>query len=384
MSRPDPSAGTDLQSSVAALGLDPLLAGAGEIRLYLVGGAVRDLLLGKARTDVDVAVEGDAIDLADRVGSKIRAHERFGTATVRLGEVTVDLARTRSETYPRPGALPEVRPASIDADLARRDFTINAMALPLDQPGHLLDPHGGREDLGSGRLRVLHERSFEDDPTRALRAARYAARLGFELEAGTERALREVDLGTVSTERVEAELLRLLTETEWRRGFELLADWGVARGADLDRMEAVRALLAHEPWAAVAARGQTVLAAGGPTAGTYSPPPDPLYQARELAATTATHPSALATLARASSPQALVIARALGAEWLDSYLREWRHVRLEIDGDDLIDAGIPRGPAIGRGLTAALEAKLDGHLGGREEELRAALEAAANVCPDAE
>src|SRR3954452_9369732 len=141
--------------------LPQLLDAAAGAELYLVGGAVRDLMLGRGRTDLDIAVAGDAREVARRLGGEVTEHERFATATVRLGGAEIDLASTRAETYAHPGALPDVAPAGIDEDLERRDFTVNAMALPLGKEhGGLLDPHGGREDLAEGILRVLHDRSF--------------------------------------------------------------------------------------------------------------------------------------------------------------------------------------------------------------------------------
>ena len=172
--------------------------------VYLVGGAVRDLLLGRGRADIDLVVEGDAATLAERLGAEATSHERFGTAKVKLNGHEVDIAGARSEIYPRPGALPVVEPgADLAADLRRRDFTINAMAIPLRGEPRLIDPHGGEADLATRRLRVLHDGSFADDPTRALRAARYATRFGFELESHTAELIRETDLGTVSADRRE-------------------------------------------------------------------------------------------------------------------------------------------------------------------------------------
>jgi tRNA nucleotidyltransferase (CCA-adding enzyme) len=360
-------ANSDLAARVGALGLEPIAQAAGETPVYLVGGAVRDLLLGREPRPPDVAVEGEAIALARRIpGGEVREHARFGTATVRFDGREVDLARTRAETYERPGALPDVRPAGLDEDLGRRDFTVNAIAVPLDSPGEVIDPLGGRADLDAGLLRILHPRSFEDDPTRALRAARYAARLGFGLEPETERALLAADPSTVSADRIEAELLRLLAEEEWRRGFELLSEWGLAEGGDLELVGAVLA----------AAGPPTALLAGAPTVGSYAPPPEPLREGRELAATPEGPPSALAAAARSASPEARAIAWALGAGWLDDYEREWRDARLEIGGEDLMAAGVPEGPAVGRGLSAALAAKLDGQVRGREQELEVALAAA--------
>jgi tRNA nucleotidyltransferase (CCA-adding enzyme) len=344
---------------------------ASEQPVYLVGGAVRDLLLGRPRADVDLVVVGDASALAAKLGADPVEHERFATAKTTLDGHEVDIASARSESYAQPGALPDVEPAAeIETDLARRDFTINAMALPLDGAPEPIDPHGGRADLEAGLLRVLHERSFEDDPTRALRAARYAARFGFELEPRTEELLREADLNTISRDRKNTELLRLAAERNAARGFALLSEWGLIElrpeGAEL--VEGVTELLAKPAWEEFVAdqRDRTVLVAAlGPPAGETA-----LLDARPE------RPSIGFELARRRPVFELVLARALGAEWLDRYLEEWREVRLEIDGSELIAAGIPEGPAVGRGLEEAQRRKLDGEIAGREEELAVALEAA--------
>ena len=193
----------------AVSGMETLLpALEGLAPTYLVGGAVRDLIRGEGSADLDLAVEGDAAALATELAARLHGsatvHERFGTATVRAGELSIDLAGTRRETYARPGALPTVAPAGLDEDLRRRDFSINAMALALAREtlGELIDPHGGADDLDAGLIRVLHDASFTDDPTRILRALRYATRLGFTLASETEALLREAaqddSFGTVS------------------------------------------------------------------------------------------------------------------------------------------------------------------------------------------
>jgi tRNA nucleotidyltransferase (CCA-adding enzyme) len=364
-----------LGERLAALpGIERLRAAAADLPAYLVGGAVRDLLLGRDRADMDVAVEGDVAELARRLGGEVRRHERFATAAVLLDGLEVDLAATRSETYPRPGALPEVRPASLAADLARRDFTVNAVAVPLAGHPELIDPHRGLEDLQRGQLRVLHLGSFEDDPTRALRAARYAARYGFTLERGTAELCRRTDLSTVSRDRTDAELRKLAAEPEAGRAFELLAEWGVL-DLEPDAVALARAvgeLTAAEPWREVVPRADAVLAAAlGRGVG----------EARELASTEPARPSEAVERARGRTGVELVLARALGAEWLERYVAEWRGVRLEIDGKDLIEQGVREGPAVGRGLAEALRAKLDGEVHGREEELHAALAAARKDIP---
>jgi tRNA nucleotidyltransferase (CCA-adding enzyme) len=360
-------------------GLERVREAAGEQPAYLVGGAVRDLLLGRDRADVDVVVEGDVERLAGALGGAAISHERFATAKVRLDGGELDLATARAESYPEPGALPEVRPAGLGEDLARRDFTINAMAIPLHGEPELIDPHGGSADLERGLIRVLHDRSFVDDPTRALRAARYAARFGFDLGTGTERLAREAELSTVSEDRVEAELVRLAAEAHARRGFELLDSWELVRLPDGagPLIDSVATLLDAPPWQGVADRALAVHAAAtGRAPGAAGRLRDLLGSARELSAAAPSRPSEAVELARGRGGIELVLARAMGAEWLDRYVTEWRAVALEITGEDLLRAGVPEGPALGRGLEEALRRKLDGEISGRDEELRAALDAA--------
>ncbi|HEY1853086.1 MAG TPA: hypothetical protein VGG40_00735 [Solirubrobacterales bacterium] len=345
------------------------IAAAASAPTYVVGGAVRDVLLGRGRGDLDLVVAGDAEQLAAKLSSHpLASHGRFGTATVELGGHRVDLAGARTETYPQPGALPVVAPADgVEADLARRDFTVNAIAVPVGSGG-VVDPHGGIADVGARLLRVLHRCSFEDDPTRAIRAARYAARLGFALEPETERLLRAADLATLSDDRRGAELARLAAEPSGPAGLALLAEWGLLElrpgGAEL--AEAVAELLGDEPWREEVPHAEAVLVAAlGPAGGEA-----------ELAAAHPSRPSEGYELASGRDPLELVVARALGAEWLDSYLREWRSVALEIDGEALLAAGVPEGPALGRALRAARRAALDGEARGREQQLAVALGAA--------
>lgn len=353
----------------ALLGVERIRAAAADadVSAYLVGGAVRDLLLGLERADVDVAVEGDPLGIARALGGELRSHERFATATVRVEGLTIDIAATRAETYAQPGALPEVRWATLAEDLDRRDFTVNAMAVPLRGEPALIDRHGGADDLRDRQLKVLHGRSLADDPTRALRAARYAARLGLEPESETLEQLRSADLETVSAERIQAELTKLALEPEARRGFELLADWGQldlpARAGEL--IDAVTEVSNRSPWRALGGRVEAVLALISGRA-----PGDDLAAARPRSASDA------ARLARGRTPAELLVARARGAEWLDRYVAELRHVRLEIGGRDLLAAGIEEGPAIGRGLAAALDAKLDDRAASPDDELAVALRAA--------
>lgn len=359
----------DIRAAVEALPLGLVREALTGVDAWVVGGVVRDLLRGTAAPpDIDVAVDVELEPLLARLPAAIEveaSHARFGTATVRVGGATIDLARTRSETYSHPGALPSVAPAGIEADLARRDFTINAIAIPLAEPGHLLDPFAGAADLAANRLRVLHDRSFVDDPTRAIRAARYAARLRLEPDARTGELLAATDLETVSADRRDAELARLAAEPAAAEGFRLLAAWNVLDpGAEaLELIAAVDAVAAEPAWSAdPASRVDAILiaVAGG----------ERLRSALTLAASTAAQPSEAVRLASGRAPAELLLAAAAGCPWMSDYVGRWRQVRLQIDGDDLIAAGIPEGPAIGAGLQGALERRLDGGLDdGREAEL---------------
>jgi tRNA nucleotidyltransferase (CCA-adding enzyme) len=192
---------------------------------FVVGGVVRDALMKRPCEDLDIVVEDDAIDFAEAAAREleghVKKHRRFGTAILVLGRaVKVDIATSRSESYARPGALPDVAPDPIELDLKRRDFTLNAMAVRInaDRFGELLDPVGGRADLKTGVLRVLHKHSFEDDPTRVLRCVRFSARFSFKLDPLTEKLLQDAvehDLiSTVSGERIMNEIRLILSEDE--------------------------------------------------------------------------------------------------------------------------------------------------------------------------
>jgi len=165
-------------------------------KLYLIGGIVRDLLLNKKSLDVDIAVEGNAIEFAKilktQIGAKISSmHPDFGTAKVEINGTPIDFASTRSETYPKAGHLPHVDKigCSLKEDVLRRDFTINSLAISLNQNdfADLIDYVDGFDDLKAKKIRVLHDKSFIDDPTRIIRALKYSTRLGFELEENTLR-----------------------------------------------------------------------------------------------------------------------------------------------------------------------------------------------------
>ncbi|MBI5713992.1 MAG: CCA tRNA nucleotidyltransferase, partial [Chloroflexi bacterium] len=194
--------------------------------LFIVGGFVRDLILGTPSMDFDLVVEGDGIKLAKKLaaqhGGKVTAHSQFGTAKWKLPSTfplpTLDFVTARSEFYPHPSALPEVERGSIKLDLHRRDFTINTLALRLDKDsfGDLLDFWGGEKDLRDGLIRVLHSISFVDDPTRILRAVRFEQRFNFKIEPRTLELISHALplLDRVSGDRIRHELEAMLKERE--------------------------------------------------------------------------------------------------------------------------------------------------------------------------
>ncbi len=377
-----------------------LAAVEGEPGVYLVGGAVRDLLLGGEPFDLDLVVERDPAEVARRIGGRVVTHDRFGTSTVAAGGFSYDIGRARAETYSRPGALPDVTPAGLGADLKRRDFTVNALAVALGgpEPGRLVALPGALDDLRAETLRILHAASFLDDPTRLLRLARYQERLGFSIEPHTRelaiQAARRGALETVSGPRIGNELRLLVREPDPIRAL------GALRALELDRAIHPRLGLADEALArrafallppdARSDRLALALAAREVPSGELRALLDRLgFEAEDrrviiLAATTAEElcmglgaarrASEIAAVASAAPAEAVALAGALGAE---APAREWlealRLVRLEIDGSDLLAAGVPEGAAIGRALKAARKARLDGQARGREEELEVAL-----------
>lgn len=406
----DPRDLTDRLAAVPGAAVALAAIEAGDEDVYLVGGAVRDLVLGGWPADLDLVVVGDVRPLATRLAAgegPVRVHGRFGTATVRgPADMRFDLATARAERYPHPGALPEVSPAPIAEDLERRDFTANTLALGLSGPdsGQLLGVPGAVQDIAARRLRILHERSFHDDPTRLLRLARYAGRLGFAVERGTaERAGEAVAAGapaTVSGARLGAELALLAGERDPVAGFETMRalgiDSAIAPGFGIDDPGAVRrALVAGAASPADAAH--VVLAAA--LLGVAEPQRRALldrlgldrFLRREVLAAAAHAPdlarrvpqdgppSRLLAALPPDEPTTIALAAGLGpagvADAIERWFAEYSPVRLEIDGGDLLAAGVERGPAVSVGLRAALGARLDGTAPTREQQLAVALRA---------
>jgi tRNA nucleotidyltransferase (CCA-adding enzyme) len=413
------NAGTQtIAAELGALGrLAPAFAAIGRVGepydgVYLVGGTVRDILLGEPSFDVDIAVEGDAIALARRLGEELggrcRPHEQFGTAVVLYGEGEhIDVVTARSEAYAAPGALPSVEPGTITDDLHRRDFTINAMAASLKATefGRLVDPFGGRADLEAGVIRVLHERSFTDDPTRIFRAIRYENRYGFRLDdrsASLARAAVEGGLvGELSGARVREELVALLTEEESEHTILRLAELGADRAlhrhlaADGEavhlalRMRELKEELNVEApdW-----RLRLAVLARRIPAGELGPWLEHLKLRRrdaeqiESAVVVAPQlverlsrpepdPAEVVALAEPHAPDAPLFALALAdVPALRDYFTRLRTVRLDIDGNDLAALGLGESPQVGEVLQELRRRKLRGELETRDAELAAARE----------
>ena len=389
--------------------------------IYLVGGTVRDILLGEESFDVDIAVEGDAIalarDLAAALGGRMTPHAKFGTAVVQYGDgERIDVVTTRTEFYDSPGALPTVERAGLREDLFRRDFTLNAMAVSLKPAdfGRLVDPFGGREDLEARVLRVLHNLSFIDDPTRIFRAIRYEARYGLRLEEHSARLARgTIDMGLVgdlSSARLRDELVALLEDPGATGGILRLGKLGVDRaihphlradteGAELfERARTLRdelgvdvpawrvgiASIARElssdeayDWLLrLKLRRRDVDRIAG--AIRIAPLIVERIETEDLDA------SQVVALADAYAPDAplLALAREDRPELRD-YFTRLRDVRLEIGGGDLAELGLSESPRVGEVLGELRRKKLNGELDGRESELDAARALiAANTASD--
>lgn len=350
---------------------------------WLVGGAVRDLLLGRDWEDLDVTVGGDAQYLgreaARRWGGTLEVKHGFGTATWTLpGGAQVDLAGARQELYPGIAALPQVSPAGLEEDLARRDFTVNALALALvpQGRGELVDQHGGLMDLESRLLRTLHPYSFFDDPTRILRGARFAARLEFELEPGTRShwlgALEFGVLDRLGRERLGQELDRVLLEREHLVALRLLHELGVLRAiSDELRYDAAMELrleaVAGDPEAMWLALGWELSDAArlatrrlvNHRKGLERLWVVELRRLHRLVGEPLEEPVQRARAMKELSPVALRCLRAWGgslaraAQWWED---EGQHRRSAVDGASLIAQGGQPGPRLGQALNAAQEA----------------------------
>jgi tRNA nucleotidyltransferase (CCA-adding enzyme) len=384
-------------------------AGAQEQKLYLVGGAVRDLILKRPILDLDLVVEGDAPHLArelaksDRMGEEkgkgegqVTVHRQFGTAKFRRIGLNIDVITARSEIYSQPGALPTVQPGTIHDDLLRRDFSINAMAIDLSPAsfGQLLDPHGGWNDLKKKNVRILYKRSFMDDATRILRAIRYEKRLGLTLEKNTERLLREhiPMLDTISGDRIRHELELILKEDIPEQIMERAEVLGVLQqlhpslggnGWVAERFREARQkaiadsalylllLTCHLSEADIEhliARLKIVGELGRnmrqvprlmevlPALDDNVLPPSGIYRMLKRY-----HPKTIGVCSLASNSRII-------RSNLERYLNQICYVKPLMDGEDLKNMGVKPGPRLGSMLETLREARLDGQVMTKEDE----------------
>ncbi len=391
------------------------LADEAGFRAHAVGGFVRDMLLGGENLDLDIVVEGDglafALDIAARLDKRVKVHRRFGTAVLVWSRTLhIDLTSARTEYYQRPGALPTVERSSLRQDLFRRDFSINAMAACINPDcfGQIADPFGGLADLERGVIRTLHSLSFVEDPTRVLRAARFAERFGFEIDPSTGALLRQaVDMGMldeVSGARIREELLDIIDEERVAEVLERLDASGALAGLVPDGVSAARAVgdvrgcvSAYEALAPRFSRVPrrrtsliTALAGGGSRASAdrwcrwlrfgreYSEPA--VYAAEHGDALVARlkdrrkmRPSRLYALLAEAPAEALVYVWMRGGETVrrrvEEFMSELSVAKMAVSGADLIELGLEPGPAFSGILAQARADRLDGRAVGRKAEL---------------
>ena len=388
-------------------GFGEIAAGLGST-LYAVGGAVRDAILGRPVSEIDLVIVGDVDRFSDeleRTGKATRvARSQFLTVKLSSAGGVFDVVTARRETYPAPGALPDVEPADLETDLARRDFSINAMAasvMPGQTFGTLIDPYAGQGDIEKGTIRALHETAFRDDATRVFRAARYAGRLGWDLEAETEEWVRHGVryLSTIGADRLRNEFNRCWAEPEPGAVLGLLDGWGALRSVHPGirwgaRIEAafVEAGNIRPPDIEAGAAYWAVLglsASGNGAAESLAARLNlALHESRALRAGAAWSkadghgfrtavadgmpPSevhaTLASMDSAGVVAACAFESGPAKEALRAHLEKYRTVRPTLRGQDLMEMGIPQGPLVGGVLRRLRRALLDGEVNSECDE----------------
>lgn len=379
---------------------------------YLVGGSVRDLLRGEENLDIDIVIEGDGLSFArtlgERLHAKVRAHHKFGTAQIFSGAFKLDVATARTEYYESPAALPKVETSSIKKDLYRRDFTINTLTVKLNPKdfGLLIDFFGGQRDLREKTIRVLHNLSFVEDPTRAFRAVRFAERFGFKISKHTENLIKstiEMNLfDKLSGPRLYEELLLAFHETEPGKTLKRLSDFGLLKiihpnllfteelEATLKSMQETLSwfnLLFLEEETDKGILYLMALLSGlkeediKAVLDRLSPPPKAkdlivrgISQARNLVRQLpADDPVEINKILSCLKLETILFLMALSKDRrkqkvISHYLTELRNVKTFLKGDDLQKMGIRPGPVYSRILKALLEERLRGRLKSREDE----------------
>ena len=368
---------------------------------YLVGGAVRDALLGLPVADIDITVVGMTSGLprgvARALNGRVVAHSQFNTFAINAAGRHIDLAMARHESYTQPGALPTVVPGTIQQDLARRDLTINAMAVSISTGsfGDLLDPFQGQADLEAGKVRVLHDDSFRDDATRILRAARYAVRLEFALAAHTEQILKgDVSyLDTISSTRLRDEFMRVLREARAVSTIEMLHTLGALPSvhpaltltgemlAALRRAEQTTHADKHLIYLSLLSLSlsqserQSLISR-------LALPSDQAVAINDTRTVADRIPELEQGLSRSEIyrhldgyNEAAILACALinndsvASRSLTLFLDELRHIRTILNGTDIVALGVPQGPRVGVLLHELLVARIDNKVKTRQDEI---------------
>ncbi|MBR6332374.1 MAG: CCA tRNA nucleotidyltransferase [Dehalococcoidales bacterium] len=359
--------------------------------IYLVGGAVRDILLKDYDIhDIDLAIEGDTAEFADLFRSKIEPagfiyHEPFNTATFTISDdLHIDIAMCRTESYPQKAVLPIVEPAELRDDLKRRDFTINAMAISLTEGNKLVDIFSGEKDLKNGIIRILHKKSFLDDPTRIWRAVRYACRFDFEIEPST-LTLIERDKGNLSLltpERRRYEMKCVLNEKEPVKTLQKAKELGlIDLSAELIKRLEDAGELDELTFMAVYLEDKTddVILRECEYWGLNSHDRDILMEVKDIKSRTVQkqHSKIYKTL-KSYPEKALEIARRLTRDsrmkdMLSYYLDTARETVPFLTGDDLKELGYPEGKLLGEKLQELFMLQLDGEIDSREDAIARAI-----------
>ena len=375
-------------------------------KLYMVGGIIRDLLLGRTNFDLDLVLEGDAIKLAQKLKEmrrgKLLTHPQFGTAKLEWENFSVDLAMARLESYSKPGALPETRPGTIIDDLARRDFSINAMAVSLSPNsfGELINLHNSLYDLKERLVRILHDRSFIDDATRIWRAIRYEQRLDFKMSPKTSKLLkRDIPmLKTVSGDRIRYELECIFREERPEKAIRRLSELGALQKLHpslktgvwvVEKFSAARAfsqpaLPSFELYLAILAyplnriENEELISYLNPpkeATKTLSDSADLKQNLTSLDQIEVKPSQVYQTLHNytddAVTANLLMTEAPLVQRNIKLYFDELRNIRITLSGENLIKLGVPHGPQVKKVLELLLYARLDGRVRSRgaEEEL---------------
>lgn len=392
------------------------LANSSGYTAFVVGGLVRDLLLGRRNLDLDIVIEGSAIDfgkiLAKDLGGTLVIHKKFGTSTVFLKDrMKIDLATARKEAYERPAALPTVEFSSLKNDLIRRDFTINAMAVSLNKGnfGQLIDFFNGEEDLARGRIRALHDKSFIDDPTRIFRAVRFETRFGFAIEKNTEElilgAVEEDMIERLEPQRLRDEIMLMLREENALKALKRMAELHELRfihhSLKLDRdmidlyasidgvcawysslgkrpvdkwLIYLMALLDQLKYKDVSLICDRFVFCGSDRTRVLSYKKNAPRAAKALSAGKRLAPSAIYRILNELSYEEILLMMAKAGSTnvvgrARDFIEKYNEVRIAVKGDDLKVLGLKPGPKFKKILSNILYKKIDGELRTKSDEI---------------